>query len=160
MIAIALSVLGVALWLADRLPERNSMDKLRYRDGLALGIAQMFALFPGVSRSGITITGGRLFKLDRDSAARFSFLMSIPIIFGAVVLKSVKDMLLGPALPAGWTGPFAVGVLAAAGSGLVAIWALLGYVRRHDYSIFVVYRIAVAVFILSIILSGVRGRNF
>jgi undecaprenyl-diphosphatase len=159
MIAIALAALGVALWLADRLPERSSMDKLRYRDGLALGFAQMLALFPGVSRSGITITGGRLLKLDRDSAARFSFLMAIPIIFGAVVLKVGKDM-LSAGLPAGWTGPFAVGVLAAAGSGLLAISMLLAYVRRHDYSIFVLYRIVAAVFILSIILAGVRGHSF
>ncbi len=161
MIAIALALMGVVLWFADRLPERNSMDKLRYRDGLALGLAQTLALCPGVSRSGVTITGGRLLKLDRDSAARFSFLMSIPIIFGAVVLKSFRDMLLSSSgLPAGWGGPFAIGVLAAAGSGLLAIWALLGYVRKHNYSIFVVYRIAVAVFVASIILSGVRGMNF
>lgn len=160
MIAIALFVLGIVLWLADRLPERNSIDKLRYRDGLALGLAQVLALFPGVSRSGITITGGRMMKLDRDSAARFSFLMSIPIIFGAVVLKSVRDMLLGPALPSGWTGPFAVGVLAAAGSGLLAIWGLLGYVRKHNYSIFTIYRIGIAVMIAVVILTGLRGRTF
>ncbi len=159
-IAIALAVFGVVLWLADRRPQEREMTSLRYRDALMLGFAQMIALIPGVSRSGITITGGRLFRLDRDTAARFSFLMLAPVVFGAAVLKFVKDMLLGPALPAGWGGPFAVGMLAAAGSGLLAIWALLGYLRRHDYSLFVIYRLALALALLILIVSGVRGRNF
>ncbi len=157
-IAIALAVFAVVLWLADRLPERKSMTKLRYRDALALGFAQMLALVPGVSRSGITITGARLFKLDRDSAARFSFLMLVPVVFGAALLKTVK--VLGSGLPAGWAGPFAVGILAAAGSGMVAIWGLLGYLRRHDYSLFVVYRLLAALAVLILIVSGVRGSAF
>ena len=159
-IGIALAVFAVVLWLADRLPERKPMTALRYRDALALGLAQMLALVPGVSRSGITITGARLFKLDRDSAARFSFLMLVPVVFGAALLKTVKDILLGPGLPAGWAGPFVVGILAAAGSGLVAIWALLGYLRRHDYSLFVVYRLVAALAVLILIVSGVRGSAF
>ena len=100
-IAIALAVFGVVLWLADRRPEKSEMTSLRYRDALALGLAQMLALIPGVSRSGITITGGRLFKLDRDTAARFSFLMLAPVVFGAAVLKSVRDILLGPGASGG-----------------------------------------------------------
>jgi undecaprenyl-diphosphatase len=159
-IGIALAVFAVVLWLADRLPERRAMTSLRYRDAVALGLAQMIALVPGVSRSGITITGARLFKLDRDSAARFSFLMLVPVVFGAAVLKAVKDVLLGPGLPAGWAGPFVVGMLAAAGSGLVAISALLGYLRRHDYSLFVVYRLLAALAVLILIVSGVRGSRF
>jgi len=159
-IAIALAVFAVVLWLADRRPQEREMTSLRYRDALILGLAQMIALIPGVSRSGITITGARLFKLDRDTAARFSFLMLAPVVFGAAVLKVVRDMLLGPALPAGWGGPFVVGILAAAGSGLLAIWALLGYLRRHDYSLFVFYRLALAVALLILIVTGVRGRNF
>jgi undecaprenyl-diphosphatase len=159
-IGIALAVFAVVLWLADRLPERRAMTSLRYRDALALGFAQMIALVPGVSRSGITITGARLFKLDRDSAARFSFLMLVPVVFGAALLKTVKDIVLGPGLPAGWGGPFVVGMLAAAGSGLIAISALLGYLRRHDYSLFVVYRLLAALAVLILIVSGVRGARF
>ncbi len=159
-IAIALAVFGVVLWFADRLPESKSMPALRYRDALALGFAQMLALVPGVSRSGITITGARLFKLDRDSSARFSFLMLVPVVFGAAMLKLFKDVIFGPGLPAGWVGPFIVGILAAAGSGLVAIWALLGYLRRHDYTIFVVYRLVAALAILILIISGARGSTF
>jgi undecaprenyl-diphosphatase len=158
-IGIALAVFAIVLWLADRLPERKPMTALRYRDALVLGLAQMLALVPGVSRSGITITGARLFKLDRDSAARFSFLMLVPVVLGAAVLKTVRDILPG-GLPAGWAGPFAVGILAAAGSGLVAISVLLGYLRRHDYSLFVVYRLLAALAILILIVSGVRGSSF
>jgi undecaprenyl-diphosphatase len=158
-IGIALAVFAVVLWLADRLPERKPMTALRYRDALVLGLAQMLALVPGVSRSGITITGARLFRLDRDSAARFSFLMLVPVVFGAAVLKAAK-LLLGTGLPVGWVGPFIVGILAAAGSGMVAIWGLLGYLRRHDYSLFVVYRLLAALAVLILIVSGVRGTGF
>ena len=101
----------------------------RGRDGLA----QALALAPGVSRSGITITAGRFLRLDRDGAARFSFLLLLPTVLGAVLLKGVGDVLLGD-LPDGWEGPFVVGTLAALGSGLLAIDWLLGYVRRHTYA--------------------------
>jgi len=158
-IGIGLAVLGVALWLADRRPQERAMSTLRYRDALALGLAQMLSLVPGVSRAGVTITGGRLFKLNRDAAARFSFLMLVPVVLGAVVLKTFRDI-IGQGLPAGWAGPFTVGMLAAAGSGFLAIWALLGYLRRHDYSLFVIYRLMVAVGIFIIIVSGARGARF
>ena len=88
---------------------------------------------PGVSRSGITVTVARFLGLDRDSAARFSFLLLIPM-FGASLWEGVNDVLLGD-LPAGSAGPFVVGMIASAASGLLAIWALLGYVRRHDYDL-------------------------
>jgi undecaprenyl-diphosphatase len=158
-IAIFLAVFGVVLWLADRTPERHGLTGLTFRSALAVGFAQALALAPGVSRSGITITAGRALGLDRDTAARFSFLLLVPIVFGAVVLKGVKDVALGT-LPPGSAGPFVVGMLAAAASGLVAIAALLGYVRRHDYSPFVVYRLIAAAFVVALILSGVRDATF
>jgi len=114
---------------------------------------------PGVSRSGITISTSRFLGLTRDAAARFSFLMLIPIVLGAVLYTGLKHVVLNP-LPAGSKGPFVVGTIAAAGAGLIAIDALLGYVRRRDYSPFVVYRLAVAVAIFAIIASGARGKNF
>ena len=83
----------------------------------------------------------------------------MPTVLGAVVLKGVKDVLLGE-LPPGSTGPFVVGTLAAAGSGLIAISALLGYVRRHDYSIFVWYRLTAATIVLLLIATGVRSAGF
>jgi undecaprenyl-diphosphatase len=158
-IAILLAVFAVLLWLADRTPERRTMSDLGLRHGLAMGVAQSLALMPGVSRSGITITAGRFMGLDRDSAARFSFLLLVPTVFGAALWTGVKDVLLGD-LPAGWEGPFVVGILAAAGSGLLAIHWLLGYVRRHDYSVFVVYRLVIAFVIVLLIVSGAYDATF
>jgi undecaprenyl-diphosphatase len=158
-IAIVLALLGVVLWLADRLPEQRGLDDIGVRPGFLIGVAQVLALFPGVSRSGITITAARAWKVDRDAAARFSFLLSIPVVFGAVVYKGAKDVVLNP-LPAGWGGPFLVGTLASAAVGLVAIDVLLGYVRRHDYTPFVFYRLAAAAAILAVIATGARDSTF
>jgi undecaprenyl-diphosphatase len=159
-IAILLAVFAVILWLADRVPPRRSIEDIGWKGAVGVGLAQCLALMPGVSRSGVTITAARFLRLDRDQAARLSFLLLIPIVFGAAVLKGVKDILLGGGLPAGSAGPFVVGMLAAAAVGLVAIWALLGYVRRHTYSVFVVYRLAVAATILIVIAAGWRDKNF
>jgi len=158
-IAIFLAVFGVLLWLADRRPEQRSLDGLSVGTAFAIGLSQILALMPGVSRSGITITTGRFSGLDRDAAARFSFLLLIPIVFGAVLYKGLKHVVLNP-LPSGSTGPFIVGTLAAAAVGLVAIDLLLGYVRRHDYSPFVLYRLAAALAIAIVIVSGLRDATF
>jgi undecaprenyl-diphosphatase len=158
-IAILLSVFGVVLFLADRTPARREISDLGYGTALAVGLAQAVALAPGVSRSGITISAGRFLGLDRDSAARLSFLLLIPTTFGAVVWKGVTDVLLGD-LPEGWTGPFVVGMIAAAVSGLAAIEILLGYVRSRTYSIFVVYRLLAAALVLILIAAGVRAASF
>ncbi len=158
-IAILIAVFAVVLWLADRRPERRRIAGIGLGAAVGVGFAQALALAPGVSRSGITISAGRALELDRDAAARLSFLLLIPVVLGAVLLKGVTDVVLGD-LPAGWVGPFAVGTIAAAVSGLAAIWALLGYVRRHDYTLFVVYRLALAAFVLAVIASGARGAGF
>ena len=146
------------LW-ADRSAQTKAMGDLGLRQAVVMGLAQALALAPGVSRSGITITAGRFMKLDRDSAARFSFYLLLPTVLGAVLLKGVQDVLLGE-LPDGWTGPFLVGTLAALGSGLLAIEWLLGYVRRHTYGVFVVYRLVVAALVLLAIVSNVRDATF
>ena len=135
------------------------MGDLGLRQAVVMGLAQALALAPGVSRSGITITAGRFMRLDRDSAARFSFLLLLPTVLGALVLKGVGDVLLGD-LPAGWQGPFLVGTLAALGSGLLAIEWLLGYVRRHTYDAFVLYRLIAAAIVALVILAGVREATF
>jgi undecaprenyl-diphosphatase len=158
-IGILLAAGALLLLWADRRPQARSMSDLGLRQAVVMGFAQALALAPGVSRSGITITAGRFMRLDRDSAARFSFLLVIPTVLGAVVLKGVGDVLLGD-LPAHWQGPFLVGTLAAAGSGLLAIDWMLGYVRRHTYGAFVVYRLVVAAIVLLAIASGVRSATF
>jgi len=158
-IAIFLAVFGVLLWIADRRPEQFRIGDLSFRTGFLIGVSQVLALMPGVSRSGITITTGRYAGLSRDAAARFSFLLLIPVVFGAVIYKGVKHVVINP-LPGGSTGPFVVGTIAAAAVGLVAIDLLLGYVRRHDYSPFVIYRLVVAAAILIVIATGVRDATF
>ena len=158
-IAILLAVFAVVLWIADQRPTSRHMDGLTIRDAVIIGTAQAAALAPGVSRSGITISAGRFLGLDRDTAARVSFLLLVPITLGAVVFKGFTDVLFGD-LPDGWQGPFFVGVLAAAASGLLAIVFLLSFVRRHTYSPFVVYRLIVAAIVLLMIATGVRPSSF
>lgn len=158
-IAILLAVFGALLYVADRRPETKDMSEVGLKAAVGVGLAQSLSLMPGVSRSGITITAGRFIGLDRDSAARFSFLLLVPITFGAVGYKGVGDVLLAD-LPPGMTGPFVVGSLAAFASAVVAISALLGYVRRRDYSVFVVYRLLAATIVLLLILTGVRAAGF
>jgi undecaprenyl-diphosphatase len=158
-IAIFLAVFGVLLWFADRTPARRSMSDLGLGTAVAVGVAQSLALMPGVSRSGITITAARFLGLDRDSAARFSFFLLIPIVFGASLWEGINDVLLGD-LPPGSAGPFVVGMIASAASGLLAIWALLGYVRNHNYTIFVIYRLALSAVILLLIAANVRDATF
>ena len=158
-IAILIAVFALVLYWADRRPEQKDVGELGLRQGFLVGLAQTLALAPGVSRSGITISAGRFLGLTRDAAARLSFLLLVPIVLGAVLLKGYTDVLKGD-LPSGWVGPFVVGTIASAGSGLLAISWLLGYVRGHNYTVFVVYRLAVAAFILLLIASGVRDAAF
>jgi undecaprenyl-diphosphatase len=158
-ILILLAAGALLLLWADRSAQTRAMGDLGMRDAVLMGCAQALALAPGVSRSGITITAGRFLKLDRDGAARFSFLLLLPTVLGALVLKGVSDVLLGD-LPDGWVGPFLVGTLASLGSGLLAIDWLLGYVRRHTYGVFVVYRLVIAVILLLVIVAGVREATF
>jgi undecaprenyl-diphosphatase len=157
-IAILLAVFAILLWIADRVPPGRSIEDLGFVKAFGIGLAQCLALMPGTSRSGVTITAGRFLKLNRDDAARLSFLLLVPIVFGAALLKGAKVAADG--LPAGSAGPFVVGMLAAAVVGLLAIWGLLGYVRRHTYTIFVVYRLALSAAILITIGAGWRGKNF
>ena len=158
-IAILLAVFGVVLWLADRRPASKRMSDLTLGTAFSVGVAQSLALAPGVSRSGITITAARFLGLDRDAAARFSFLLVIPATFGAVVWKGLNEVVLA-GLPPGSSGPFTVGTIAAGVSGLAAISGLLGYVRRRDYSVFVLYRVIAAAVVLLLIATGVREAGF
>jgi undecaprenyl-diphosphatase len=158
-IAILLALFGGLLYLADRTPQTRDMGQIGVKAAIGVGLAQTLSLMPGVSRSGITITAGRFLGLDRDSAARFSFLLLVPITFGAVAFKGIGDVVLAD-LPPGTAGPFVVGSLASLASGLAAISGLLGYVRRHDYSIFVWYRLIAATIVLLLIATGARSAGF
>ena len=158
-IAIFMSVFAVLLYIADRSVQERKIENLGFWPAFWIGTSQILALMPGVSRSGITITTGRFLRLERDAAARFAFLLLIPIVFGAVVYKGLKDVVLNP-LPAGSIGPFVVGTMAATAVGLIAIDLLLGYLRRHDYTVFVIYRLVLAALIVIVIASGWRSAHF
>ncbi|MSO42090.1 MAG: undecaprenyl-diphosphatase UppP [Solirubrobacterales bacterium] len=158
LIGVNLIVFGIVLYLVDRLPESKGMDDVQPRDGIVIGVAQAFALIAGTSRSGITISAARLLRMDRDTAARVSFLLLIPAVFGATIYKAYKAVHDG--LPPDVAGPMIVGMVAAAVSGYLAIAFLLRIIRTHSYSPFVVYRIAVGIFVLGLISTGVRSATF
>lgn len=158
MIAIQLIVFGALLLYADKLPQRKSLEESSVKDGLYIGLAQVLALAPGTSRSGITITAARYLGLDRDAAARFSFLLLIPIVAGATIFKAASAIQDG--LPPGVGGPMIVGTIAAAVSGYLAIAFLLRLVRTTSYAPFVYYRYAAGAAILLIIATGLRPATF
>ncbi len=158
MISIQLIIFGWLLGVADRLPQRRSIETVGNRDGLFIGLAQVLALAPGTSRSGITITAARYLGLDRDSAARFSFLLLIPVVAGATVKKGFDAVQEG--LPSGVAGPMVIGTIAAAVSGFLAIAFLLRLVRTASYRPFVLYRYAVGAACLLIIATGLRPATF
>jgi undecaprenyl-diphosphatase len=146
LIATALIVLGILLWLADYLARADRpITHMTWKDAILIGCAQVFALIPGVSRSGSTITAGRALGLDRNGAAAFSFLLSMPIIAAAVVLK-VPHVLR----ESGMSLPLFVGVAASAISGWLAISVLLKYVSRHSYGAFALYRVLLGAVVLAI----------
>jgi undecaprenyl-diphosphatase len=158
MIGIQLIVFGAILMHADRRPESRGLDTVRRRDGLIIGLAQVLALAPGTSRSGITITAARYLRIDRDSAARISFLLLIPAVAGATVYSAYQA--IGDGLPDDVAGPLIVGTVASAISGYAAIAWLLRLVRTHSYRPFVLYRYAAGAFVLLLIATGVRSATF
>jgi undecaprenyl-diphosphatase len=156
MIGVAMIVFAGFMYLIDHIAKLDrDMEQLSWFDALLIGVAQALALLPGVSRSGITMMTGLVLRLDRESAARYSFLMSIPVIGGAAAFKGLKVAQDG--LPAGTATPFLVGMATAAISGLAAIWFVLAYLKRHNFNLFVVYRIVVGVGVLVLVAVGVRS---
>jgi undecaprenyl-diphosphatase len=150
MIAGTLTVMGVLLYAADRFCEqRKSVEDVTWRDALLVGIAQACALIPGVSRSGATMTMGRFLGLERSAAARFSFLLSTPIMVAAFLVKLDDLLAIRPAdVPI-----FAVGVIVSAAIGALSIHFLLGYIRRVGFGIFALYRIMLAIAIVAVYFS-------
>jgi undecaprenyl-diphosphatase len=148
LIAAALTALAAFLYWADRQPARSErLDAITWTDALAIGFAQAAAIVPGVSRSGVTITVARLRGAGREAAARFSFLLSTPIIAGAALVK-VKAFAAAAHDPIGL-----VAIFASAASGFAAIAVLIRYVRTRSYLPFVVYRFALAAFVVVVLLT-------
>lgn len=142
--ASALVVAGLVLWIVDVAQKgQKETEELSWWRSLIIGVGQAIALVPGVSRSGATIITGRLLGLSREAAARFSFLLSIPIIAGAGAKKTMDLANLN--LTTDQSMEFLLGGLAAAVVGYFAIRILLRYISRHSYAIFAIYRIAVGI---------------
>jgi undecaprenyl-diphosphatase len=154
VIAATTAVFGLLMWYADaRANARpasadDPLEALTWRQGLAVGCAQAVALIPGTSRSGITITTGLLAGLDRETAARYSFLLGLVITAGAGAKKSLGVMRDG--IPPGELGPILVGLFVAFASGWFAVWFLVSYLKRRSLLPFVIYRLALAAAILAI----------
>jgi undecaprenyl-diphosphatase len=153
---IAISLIGFGLLLAysDRAIGRRKVDEYRVRDALMVGAAQALALNPGTSRSGITMTAARQSGFDRDSAARLSFLMMIPVTGGAVAFKMIG--LVQDDIPKGLGGAMVVGIITSGISGWLAVWGLLKLVRTRSFDPFVVYRIALGLTVLGLVAAGFR----
>lgn len=144
--ATMLIVMGIVLWAVDRfVAQRRNINDMRLSDAIWIGCAQAFAVIPGVSRSGSTITTARAVGIDRNGAAAFSFLMSMPIIAGAAIVKVPHLIKQG-----GFNAPLIVGVLAAAISGWFAISALLRFVSHRSYGVFAAYRVVLGAVVLAI----------
>tara|TARA_B110000908_G_C10146584_1_gene399342 strand:+ start:210 stop:1064 length:855 start_codon:yes stop_codon:yes gene_type:complete len=154
IIALSLIGFGILLGVADRAVGTRKVEDFRMPDSLKVGMAQALALNPGTSRSGITMTAARWIGFDRDAAVRISFVMSLPVIFGAVVFKMLKMFSEG-----GYEEllvPMAVGIVTSCISGLVAVWGTIKLVSTRNLMPFVIYRIAVGVLMLVILAFGWR----
>lgn len=149
LIGTALTIVGLMMWAADRMKTRQrALGQVNLADALVVGAAQALAVIPGVSRSGITMTAGLFRGVSRETAARFSFLLSTPIIAGAGLKKGIEIHHQG--LPEALRLPFLVGTLVAAVVGYFVIAVLIRYLERHTFRIFVVYRIIAGVVVLAL----------
>lgn len=147
LIAVALIVLGIVLYVVDKKSKSEvSLEKMTFKQSFLIGLSQAIAAaFPGTSRSGITMTVARALKLDRESAAKYSFLLSTPIILAAV-LVSIKDF--------EFTYAFLMGVLASFLSGILVIKFLLDYLKKGSFKGFAIYRVilGIAIIVLTFII--------
>ncbi|HIJ80337.1 MAG TPA: undecaprenyl-diphosphatase UppP [Desulfuromonadales bacterium] len=154
LIASFLVIFGLLLGLADTMGrKRRSLDTIGPLNALTIGMFQCLALIPGVSRSGITITAGLMLGFSRESAARFSFLLSLPIVAGAALLKTIH--LFKHGIPAGEGIPMLVGIGVSAVTGYISVAFLLKLVQKNSLGIFVWYRLLAGGALIAAILTGV-----
>ena len=154
IIAVSLIGFGVLLAWADRGRGNKSLNSLTLRDATIIGAAQVLALNPGTSRSGISMSAARSRGFSRDAAARFSFLLSIPVTAGAVLVK--VGGLVSDGIPEGLLMPMIVGVITAGISGWLAVWGLMRLIRTKSFDGFVIYRVLLGVGVLVVLASGWR----
>lgn len=150
VIALALIIVALAMWGGEAATrDYKPLMKVNLPDAVVVGIAQAFAVIPGVSRSGSTMTAGLFRNMKREAAARFSFLLSAPIIAGAIALKAIQVHHHG-GLPPSMRMPFLAGIIASAIVGIFVIGWLIRYLERRTFKVFIIYRIALGVIVLII----------
>jgi len=149
LIAAALILVALLMWLGEKVGKlEKPLSRISLVDALVVGMAQAFALMPGVSRSGATITAGLFRNLNRDAAVRFSFLLSTPIIAGAALLKAHELQKEG--LPPGMHSPFLVGIVVSAMVGYATIAWLIRYLQSSSLRVFIVYRIVFGIVVIAL----------
>lgn len=147
LIASALIIMGIIIYQADkRSKQEKDFEKMSIKDAILIGCGQMFALIPGFSRSGTTIAVARTLKLNREDAAKFSFYLSAPVVFGAVVLSIFDSQTINIIMSN--LSIFIIGVLVAFISGLLCIEFLLRYIKKNDFKIFMWYRVALGIIVI------------
>lgn len=140
IIALALIIMGIILYVVDKKAKSNiKYEKMTLKQTFLIGLSQCLAFIPGVSRSGITMTTGRLMGIERESVAKYTFLLSTPIVFAATVLK-FKDFV--------FSIPFFLGILASFIVGLFVIKFLLEYLKKGSFKIFAIYRVIFGIIVI------------
>ncbi len=146
LIAIALIVMGVIIYLVDKkCPRDKEIKDMTLKDALIIGCSQVFALIPGFSRSGTTIAAGRALHLEREDAAKFSFYLSLPVVMGAVVLQLIK---VDFSIIASNISILLVGIVISFIIGILCIRFLLKYLRSNDFKVFMWYRLVLGIGVL------------
>jgi len=144
IIAIALAVMGLLIYFGDKWASKHykketNFENITMKQALIVGISQAFAVIPGFSRSGTTILAGRLQGISKEAITKFTFLLSVPVICGATILK-VGDLEL--------TKEVIIGIISSFAMGVIAIKFLLTYIKKHDFSVFAFYRVILAIIVL------------
>lgn len=147
LIALSLSIMGIIIYLVDKkTKEVKDIKQVSFFDAITIGLFQVFALIPGFSRSGTTIVAGRVCELKKEDAAKFSFYLSIPVVLGAVVLTFLKDD--GINIITSNLNAFLIGITTSFVVGLLSIKFLLSYLKKHDFKIFMWYRLILAIIVI------------
>ena len=144
IIASCLAIMGMLIFAGDKWASKHYRKETKFEDitlkqALIVGVSQAFAIIPGFSRSGTTILGGRLLGISKEAITKFTFLLSVPVICGATILK-VGDLV--------FTKEVIIGVISSFAAGLLTIKFLLNYIKKHDFSVFAFYRVILAIIVL------------
>lgn len=144
IIALCLAIMGLLIFIGDKWASKHYKKETKFEDmtlkqALVVGISQAFAVIPGFSRSGTTILAGRLQGISKEAITKFTFLLSVPVICGATILK-VTDLVL--------TKEVIIGIVTSFATGILAIKFLLNYIKKHDFSVFAFYRVILGIVVL------------